>query len=128
MNLLKYKAFKKIKRFLAPKIKVFIYRINRNIFDKDYSQKLIKSKEWFENINFDFKKLTIPEQSLEDISFIQNGNLPKLAWCAKLYNGKTIINYGADIHKHDNGIIEGVILPRNTGHQLYAANSNSSGV
>ena len=106
MNL--HTLFKKTKKFVTIKIKTFIYRINSDIFDKEYSEKLIKSKKWFENVNFNLNHLTIPDQSLDDISFIQNDGLPKLAWCTKLYNGKTIINYGPDIYKHDEGIIEGV--------------------
>lgn len=62
MNL--HKPFKKVKKRVVTKIKSFIYRINSNIFDKEYSEKLIKSKKWFETVNFNLKYLTIPPQSL----------------------------------------------------------------
>lgn len=54
------------------------------------------------------KKIVIPSNWSENITYIKNDNIPKLSWCAKIYNGKTIINYGQDVIKHGNGIFEGV--------------------
>lgn len=105
MNL--HKSFNKRKKILKHKIKCFIYEYNKNIFDKDCVKKLNDSRKWFEQVNIALKRLPLPQNSLDNISFIRNNSIPKLSWCAKIYNKGVVINYGSSVHKHDNGIVEG---------------------
>lgn len=102
------RALRHLKRSVATKKKIYFYNRKESIFDAIYEQELTNAEIWLAKINQHLETIKISSKALNNISLIKNDSIPKLAWCIKLSEQKTIINYGADVYRHENGIIEGV--------------------